>query len=599
MTRLLTFRFDTFGDLMTASSRLRAWRLSEFLAKSGHRVSMNKGTKCDVYVCQKVRPFDFLREFRAAGKLIVYDFDDHLLLEGVESHGVKEEVVAFMNAVDLVTVGSEYLGEAARRYHSNVFVLENPVDIKSAELVRGKTVALERVGWFGSSAGLSDLRFVKVAEPVETVTRGGDIEFDLKSVDQALTEFDLLLFPVELSKWNLAKNANRMTKAVALGVPILATATPSHIRAVDQFGLDERFLVHEGERWDDKIDGLRQDFDAVQELIARARGIALELYSMERIGGTWLQQIERALDAKDVAATPSVASDESLKDVALVAIAYRVSKPSPPDGQLDRISFGSRNIVTPKPKADYLELFDRLWETICSVEQDWILLKPEDFHPTYGFAGEVRRALRDEPQRHLFVVRSQELGLPADAWDAYAKDLRGTLCQQRDPGIVLVRKAWLRQQPWRPAECFSYWSWLLVVQALSEGAAGVITTPVSWRSRTPAITNICAEYARWAKLHGERQAELPFPDTQWRRLGLDVLSSLAERLPIPVSAAFAWLASDPMASKKEAGASARALGRLEQELAAVYASSSWRLTSPLRITADVLRRIGTRSRGRP
>ncbi len=96
-----------------------------------------------------------------------------------------------------------------------------------------------------------------------------------------------------------------MTKAVALGVPILATATPSHIRAVDQFGLDERFLVHEGERWDDKIDGLRQDFDAVQELIARARGIALELYSMERIGGTWLQQIERALDAKDVAATPS------------------------------------------------------------------------------------------------------------------------------------------------------------------------------------------------------------------------------------------------------------------------------------------------------
>ncbi len=100
-------------------------------------------------MCQKVRPFDFLRDSGRRGSSIVYDFDDHLLLEGVESHGVKEEVVAFINAVDLVTVGSEYLGEAARKYHRDVFVLENPVDIKSAELVRGKTVALERVGWFG------------------------------------------------------------------------------------------------------------------------------------------------------------------------------------------------------------------------------------------------------------------------------------------------------------------------------------------------------------------------------------------------------------------------------------------------------------------
>ncbi len=136
MARVLTFRFDTFGDVTTASSRLRAWKLGEFLASSGHRVSMNEGEPCDVYVCQKVRPFASLRALREAGALVVYDFDDHLLLEGVESHGVKDEVVAFINAADVVTVGSEYLAEAARNFHRNVFVLENPVDIESAALVR-------------------------------------------------------------------------------------------------------------------------------------------------------------------------------------------------------------------------------------------------------------------------------------------------------------------------------------------------------------------------------------------------------------------------------------------------------------------------------
>ena len=110
-------------------------------------------------------------------------------------------------------------------------------------LVRERKAELKRVGWFGTPAGLVDLRAVKMAEPIETITRGGDIEFDLKSIDRTLTAFDLLLLPVEHNKWNLAKNANRMVKAVALGVPVLATATPAHIATVEALGLDDRFLV--------------------------------------------------------------------------------------------------------------------------------------------------------------------------------------------------------------------------------------------------------------------------------------------------------------------------------------------------------------------
>lgn len=602
MAKVLTFRFDTFGDVTTASSRLRAWKLGEFLRASGHRVSMNEGEQCDVYVCQKVRPFASLRALREAGALVVYDFDDHLLLEGAESHGVKQEVVAFINAADVVTVGSEYLAEASRNFHRDVFVLENTVDIESVELVRTKTAGLSRIGWFGTAAGLSDLRAIKMAERVETVTRGGDIEFDLNSIDRTLTGFDLLLLPVELNPWNLAKNANRMVKAVALGVPVLATSTPAHLAAAQRLGLDHRFLVSEGESWDVRIAALRQDFEAVQDEILRARSNALSAFSMDKIGGDWLLHIERALDAKATAVAPVVSVGTALEDVALVNLSYRTAKQpasaahsaEPAAG----ISFGSRHVAAPKASGDYFGLFDALWKTVVSIEQEWVLFRPKDFRPVQGFAGELRGAMEAEPHCHVFVTRSQEPGFPADEWPAYIKDLRETLCQPRDPGLLLVRRSWLMQQPWRPGDCFSYWTWILLVQALSDGVAGVVATPVVLRDKAPAIVNICAEYASWARRGGERQVELPYPDIQWRRLSIDVLASVAERLPVQTAAAFAWMASDPVAAGDGAATtSIDAVGRLEQELLSVYGSSSWKLTSPLRAAADVVRRLGARSRG--
>ncbi len=355
--------------------------------------------------------------------------------------------------------------------------------------------------------------------------------------------------------------------------------------------------MHEGEGWDDKIAGLRLDFTAVQDAIGRARGRAIELFSMQRIAGDWLEHIERALDTKAAASELSASTDQALNDVALVTLAYRLTEPPSSAELADAGSFGSRHDVAPDASSDYLELFERLGKTVASVEQEWILFKPQGFRPTPGFAGEVKRALQRGPRVQCFVVRSQETGFPADEWAAYAKDLRGTLCQPRDPGMVLVRRSWLMQQPWRPGECFSYWTWILLVQALSDGVAGVVSTPVVLRDNDAAITNICAEYASWATLHGERPVELPYPDMQWRRLSIDVLAALAERLPVPVSAAFAWIASAPgMAPHGKINTSTDALGRMQQELRTVYASASWRVTSPLRAAAKIARRIGARAR---
>ena len=223
------------------------------------------------------------------------------------------------------------------------------------------------------------------------------------------------------------------------------------------------------------------------------------------------------------------------------------------------------------------------------------LFKPQGFHPARGLASELRRALERAPNRHVFVLRSQERGFDADDWGAYEKDLRGTLCRPRDPGMLLVRRSWLMQQPWRPAQCVSYWTWILVVEALSQRVAEIVTTPVVLRDAFPAIVNICVEYAKSLDLNGNRKAELPYPELQWQRLGIDILAALSERIPTPASAAFAMMASDSGAAGDYSSTpQIDTVGRLEDELDAVYASASWRLTAPLRALADAARHVRAR-----
>ena len=596
VTRVLTFRFDTFGDDRTASSRLRAWKLAEFLAARGHHVLMNQGASCDVYFCQKVTPFDALRAMKSTGALTVYDFDDHFLLDGPDGHGAKDEVIAFMNGADIVTVGSDRLLEAARNYHPHVFVLENPADISSAEISRSMTQELRRIGWFGTPAGLRDLRAIKTAETVVTVTRRGDIEFDLGTIDATLAGFDLVLIPVDLNEWNLAKNANRMIKAIALGVPVLATATPEHLETAKLLGLDARFLVAPGEDWDAKIAALRADFAEVQRIALQTRGKARERFSLERVGGEWLARIEQAR----AGTLPEVSAREtSLENCALVEFGL-ASGASRSSERLSGLRFGSSHSVSrPSRERDMLAALDELGTVLEGLGQDWIVLLPDGWRLTPGFAVQVKAALEIHPDCDLLLMRSQAPGQHMDEWGAYVLDLRETLCQPRDPGVLVVRRDWLLSQPLQPIDALSYWTWALVALGLNEGTLAVVSTPVVLRDRSAGI----ADLSRSVVKHGavpDGAAAQPDADAGWQRVTLDILARLAEYLPGPASAAFAALAVNDrsfLASAREGRtASDKAAARireLERELNAVKGSLYWRLGQLVRAARFGARRAST------
>ena len=589
MAEALSFRFDTFGDLNTASSRLRAWRLGHFLAAQGHSVAFNEGHGCDVYVCQKVRPFPTLKQQKERGAFVIYDLDDHLLLEGPEGQGTKADVVAFINAVDVVSVGSDHLLRAVLPYKPQSFILENSVDIGSSEVCRQYSTEFRRIGWFGTAAGLQDLRGIGVHDCVETITRGGDISFDRETIDETLTQFDLLLLPLRITEWNLAKNANRMIKAVALGVPVLASATPENRRTAEVLGLDDRFLVQETDDWNAKIEDLKADFVDIEDITARARLKALDVYSMERIAEGWLANVKRRLEG-GVCSDPPPA--QQLTNVAHVAFSCRAD--------FSPVEFGSVigqhfTVSVADTKSDFLEIFDEIWRVLQSVTEEWVALIPEGFRLTSGFTHEVTAVLRKQPQNQsLILVQTHGVCSPPDQWGAYDCDSRRAFCQPRDPGVLIASREWLLRQPWRPAEMLSYWTWALVMQALGEKSLRVLDVPVVERSGDPIFVNICREYRDWARQREKNWIDLPNTDDQWDRLSVDILSQIAERFSKLAASAYPILLIAPSLNKDEQEIIASkdtTIRLMERQLRALYGSTSWRLTAPLRSAMEYVAQL--------
>jgi hypothetical protein len=206
------FRFNAVGGRERASSRLRVWMLAEFLAKQGFETHVNGGSRFDILVCQKTYPFLLARNARRAGKTVLFDLDDP---DFDLSPRWMDKIRRFMQLAHAVTTGSDYLKEKLEQFHPTAHVLENPVDVTDPQVFykgtpwRGKSV------WFGAPENLWMLRRLKLRHPVQTLTKGGDIPYKLKTVDRELCGFNLALLPVFLNEETLAKNANRLVKCAA------------------------------------------------------------------------------------------------------------------------------------------------------------------------------------------------------------------------------------------------------------------------------------------------------------------------------------------------------------------------------------------------
>jgi hypothetical protein len=280
------FRIQAVGGWERASSRLRAWRLAEFLARSGFEARVNGGWRFDILICQKTYPFALARLAQRAGRTILFDLDDP---DFDRSPRWRTRIRKFTALAHGVTAGSDYLQAQLAPFHREIHVLENPVDVldprvrHTGERWRGKLV------WFGASENLWMLNRLNLRHPVHTLTQGGDIPFALKTVDRELCGFDLALLPVFINEETRAKNANRLVKCAALGLPFLASDTPAHRKALQRIGLPADGLMPEGRDWDEAVEAVARDYTKWKAAAEAGRAAAWEAYGADRVFSDWLR----------------------------------------------------------------------------------------------------------------------------------------------------------------------------------------------------------------------------------------------------------------------------------------------------------------------
>jgi len=564
--RKLRIRYDVFGDQAKASSRLRAWKFIEVLKQEGHDVSVGVGddgdANVDLYICQKIRAFRTVRRVRAANPnaVIVYDFDDNFILP---EQGVLPEFLAFINHVDVVTCGSEYLAMAVRRWHSNVFVLENPLDVEDDALCRTHRTELKRVGWFGSPEGLSELDKTDLSIPVGTLTKGGDIEFDLRTVDQNLIDFDLLVFPVESTPWNLAKNANRMMKAIALGIPVLASETPEQKRIAELVGLPEECLMPRFEGWDARVRLLEHRFEHIENATLAAReklwqthsthailnGLFDHLVGTTRLDHHLARRAKRTSDAFAriavliVDPSPGGHAAATLSRSAVEWAGFRsvnVFSAKDLSNELLRLSLDNLTAVS----GNFLSLFDEADEFVASCEADYLLVIPAGTALADGVVGAIDEFLGQHSAPLALFARSGFFSASViGKFDV--NPVREMLLKADRVGPLLARMNWVREANLHWNRSFELWPWVAVLKALTaKTPVAMIELPFAFEAVERREVNISRQYAEWLKEHNPNVArELPDHAKQWGRVLYDIVAESATAAGCDLAAAYAQLYS--------------------------------------------------------
>jgi SAM-dependent methyltransferase len=419
--------FDMFGDREQASSRLRAWMLADQLQALGHQVTVNGPLEVEIQVFQKRRDAKRLSKAKSNGARIVFDFDDNYLLDDV---GAKDDVLAFMNQADVVTVGSRDLLERARRYHENVVLFENPLDVLPGSGQKTDYRWNEKIGWFGAPENQGILHTLGLRERVTTVTADGDIPWSLETVDEVLKQFDLVLLPVEADAWTLAKNANRLLKCVALGVPFLASQTPEHSLVVDELGLPDWLLVEAGGDWPGRIAEVSQRHAELPALFEAARARAFARYGIAPVAARWLREIQECQPAPALSMTAQ--ARDVLADIDVVVLgedAPALIADTLRSLRGDEVIYRSVSVVSALPVADreavsapdgwtmldqhgdFFEIYDSLARVLSSRGGAMTLLLQAGVHITRGLLSEMETL--DPDALHLFrgQIQRNEIAL--------------------------------------------------------------------------------------------------------------------------------------------------------------------------------------------
>lgn len=288
----------------------RLWVLVQLLgrAPSAHTV----------YVQKVILPWWVLIALKAAGRRIVFDFDDALYaLAPGDEHGFRGSVRRWrtrkfermLKTSDLVMIENDANRDYAEQFCRETVTITGPIDTDRYRPSAPRSASTVVLGWIGSP---STTGYLELLRPVLTELAQqhslvlhliGAGTFELAGVDvrrtswtletevDALATFDIGLMPLTDDGWSRGKGGYKILQYMAMGIPTVASPVGINCDMVED-GVTG-FLASDAGQWRSALEQLIVDPARRQAIGACARRRAIERYSLERYVPTILRALAR------------------------------------------------------------------------------------------------------------------------------------------------------------------------------------------------------------------------------------------------------------------------------------------------------------------
>jgi glycosyltransferase involved in cell wall biosynthesis len=279
-----------------------------------------------IWVLRSVAPIEMPWVLKIIKKMevpILFEFDDAIYL-GEKATRLRtkltrswDKVHKYVEIADGIIVGNEILGEWAREYNKNVFVIPTGVNVDDypikTNFTSNKTFT---IGWIGSASTAQNLEVVLPALKelsniikIKFVVLGGvpmsidtenieyhDVSWSLENQAKFLKEFDVGIAPLYDTPFNNGKCAYKIIQYMATGIPVIASPVGVQTDIINHY--NNGFLANDTNEWVQAFLTLANSIDLRKKMGANSRIAAEKDYDITILASRIAETIKNVYSNK-------------------------------------------------------------------------------------------------------------------------------------------------------------------------------------------------------------------------------------------------------------------------------------------------------------